>query len=334
MVTIYDVSDLAGVSLATVSRVMNKNTKVSDKTKQKVLEAMDKLGYRPNAIAKGLASKRSSSVGVLISELHGPFYGMMMSAIETELRRFDIHAIIAAGHSDAAKEEDAIDFLLSRRCDALILYVESVSDEYLIELSQRTTPIVVLGRNIKKIQKNCINLDNELGGYLACQYMLELGHKKIAYISGPLWKKDSQERFAGHKRALAEKNIQFSDKLLYEGDFQESGGVNGMTHLLSARSSFTGVVCANDEMAAGAMTVARDQGLSIPEDLSVVGFDNVAYARYVYPKLSTVNYPVREMAQMAARWVLKNVYKNQNLELANVFEPEMVVRDSVKKLRK
>ncbi|TQV65966.1 LacI family DNA-binding transcriptional regulator [Exilibacterium tricleocarpae] len=334
MTTIYDVSELAGVSLATVSRVMNKNANVSDKTRQKVVNAMEQLGYRPSAIAKGLASNRSSSVGVLISELHGPFYGSMMSAVEAELRKFDIHAIIAAGHSNAEKEAESIEFLLTRRCDALILWVESVPDRYLVELAKRDTPIVVLGRKIAKITKNCVSLNNEEGGYLAARYLLEQGHRKIAYISGPLWKGDTQDRLSGHKRALAEYGVKFNTKLHCEGDYREEGGFRGMTELLGLRNTFSAVVCGNDEMAAGAMTSARDAGLSIPEDLSVVGFDNLVYARYLYPKLSTINYPVREMAQMAARWVLKHVYKNQRLVATNIFEPELVARDSVQQFRR
>lgn len=334
MATIYDVSELAGVSLATVSRVMNKNANVSDKTRQKVLSAMEQLGYRPSAIAKGLASSRSSSVGVLISELHGPFYGLMMSAIETELREFDIHAIIAAGHSDAGKEAESIEFLLSRRCDALILWVESVSDRYLVDLAKRGTPIVVIGRKVAGIARNCVSLNNEEGGYLAARYLLEQGHRKMAYIAGPLWKHDVKERLSGHKRALAEYKVNFNEKLLYEGDYREEGGFRGMSHLLGLRNTFSAVICANDEMAAGAMTSARDAGLSIPEDLSIVGFDNLVYARYLYPKLTTVNYPVREMAQMAAHWVLKHVYGNRRFTTTNTFAPALVARDSVKKVHR
>lgn len=329
MATIYDVADLAGVSLATVSRVMNKNTRVSDKTKQKVTSAMEALDYRPSAIAKGLASNKSGSVGVLISELHGPFYGKMMSAIETELRRADVHAVIAAGHSDAAEEKEAIEFLLSRKCDALVLWVESVPDKYLVELAKRDTPIVILGRKINGLAKNCINVDNQMGGYLAGCHLAQKGHKKVAYISGPLWKKDSQDRLKGFEAGLAEYKVKLNPKLIYEGDYQETGGAEGVASLLKERSKFTALFCSNDEMAAGAMAAARDLGVRIPEDLSFMGFDNVKYAEYVYPKLTTVNYPVGEMAQMAAKWVLKNVYNKKNLEISNHFEPSLVERDSV-----
>lgn len=332
MATIYDVSELAGVSLATVSRVMNNNARVSDKTKQKVTAAMEALDYRPSAIAKGLASNKSGSVGVLISELHGPFYGMMMSAIETELRNADVHAIIAAGHSDAAEEKEAIEFLLSRKCDALVLWVESVSDKYLLELSKRSTPVFILGRKINGLAKNCITLDNHMGGYLAASHLAKMGHKKVAYISGPLWKKEAQDRLGGFKAALAEHKIKLNENLIYEGDYQEAGGQAGLQHLLKQRAKFSAVFCANDEMAAGAMSAARDLGLSLPQDLSIMGFDNVKYAEYVYPKLSTINYPVGQMASMAAKWVLKTVYNNKNIEVLNHFEPTLVERESVAKV--
>lgn len=329
MATIYDVADLAGVSLATVSRVMNKNARVSEKTKQKVTSAMEALDYRPSAIAKGLASNQSSSVGVVISELHGPFYGKMMSAIETELRRADVHAIFAAGHSDPAEEKEAIEFLLSRKCDALVLWVESVPDKYLVELAKRDTPVVILGRKINGLAKNCITVDNQLGGYMAACHLAQKGHKKVAYISGPLWKKDSQDRLKGFQRGLEEHKIKLNEKLIYEGDYQETGGAEGITHLLKQRAKFSAVFCSNDEMAAGAMAAVRDLGIVIPEELSFMGFDNVKYAEYVYPRLSTVNYPVGDMAQMAAKWVLKHVYRKKSIEIVNNFEPSLVSRDSV-----
>lgn len=332
MATIYDVSDLAGVSLATVSRVMNNNAKVSEKTRKKVDDAMKQLRYRPNSIAKSLASNRTNSVGILVSELHGPFYGVLMSTIEKELRKSDIHSIIAAGHSDLEEEKEAIEFLLSRKCDALILFVESVSDKYLVELSKAGTPIVILGRTISGIKSRCISANNDQGGYSAAQLALNNGHKKIAYISGPLWKKDSQQRLAGHKRALAEHGVAFNEKLLFEGDFREGSGTKGMAHLLKLRSKFTALICGNDEMAAGAMVVATDNGLSMPGDISIMGFDNSSFCRYLTPKLSTVNYPVSEMAEMAARWVLKNVYQNQQFSIDNLLRAEVVERDSVRKI--
>lgn len=332
MATIYDVSVLAGVSLATVSRVMNKNTNVSEKTKQKVLEAMAQLDYRPNTIAQSLASSCSNSVGVLVSQLDGPFYGPMMTEIESCLRDAGKHVIIAAGHSNEAQEKDAVEFLLDRGCDALILDVEAVSDDYLIELCKQSTPIVFINRYIGAIRERCIYLDNELGGYLATQHMLSLGHTHIAYISGPLFKLDARQRLSGHKKALAEQGIAYESELFYEGTFKEISGSDGMRHLLSLKRPFTGVICANDQMASGAIATCLEQGLSVPGDLSFVGYDNIPFPQYISPKLTTLSNPIHEMGKMAAFWVLKHVYSKEDIEIQKDFTPSIFIRDSAAKI--
>lgn len=328
MATIYDVSLRAGVSLATVSRVINKNNNVSDKTRQKVLEAMAELDYRPNTIAQSLASNVSNSVGVLVSQLDGPYYGPMMAEIEAALRAQNKHVIIAVGHSDAAVEQDSVEFLLSRGCDALILDVEAVSDDYLVKLSQRSVPIVLINRYIQAMEPCCIYLNNELGGYLATRHMVDLGHRSIAYISGPKNKHDAMERLVGHQRALAEGGLVFDPALYIEGDYKEEGGEAGMLALLQTGKSFSAVVCANDQMASGAIAVCLQRGLVIPRDLSVIGYDNVPFAKYISPKLTTVNNPIHEMGKMAALWVLRYVYADDQTLVNNVFEPELVVRGS------
>ncbi|WP_105168300.1 LacI family DNA-binding transcriptional regulator [Pseudoalteromonas sp. T1lg23B] len=328
MATIYQVSELAGVSLATVSRVMNNNTKVSDKTKQKVLKAMAELGYQPNSIAQSLASNRSNSVGVLVSELHGPFFGDMMSAIEDTLRLEGKHTIITSGHSDEERERASIEFLIGRKCDALILHAEAVTDEYLLELEVRGIEFVLINRYIQQIENRCIRLDNKQGGYLATQHLIKLGHQKLAYISGPKWKQDAQERLQGHKQALADAKIEFDDALCFEGDYQQSSGAKGLDWLYEHAPQFTCVVCANDEMASGVMTRARQLGIDVPSELSVVGFDNIIYASYLYPTLTTIDYPIYEMGKMAAKYILKQVYEKKNLDIKSVFVPKLEVRDS------
>jgi LacI family transcriptional regulator len=330
MATIYEVSRLAGVSLATVSRVMNDSARVTEKTRQKVLSAMAELGYRPSSIAQSLASNRTNSVGILVPELHGPFFGTMLSGIEAELRGAKKHVIITVGHSDEEKEIDGIEFLESRNCDALILHVDAVSDRYLEGLKSGRTPFVVINRSIPGIADNCINLDNEYGGYIATKALLERGHRKVAYISGPRWKKDANERLAGHKRALGEFGVPFDETLKFEGDFHESGGASGMEYLIGTGVPFSAVVCANDDMAAGAMVVARNSGLQIPDDVSVVGFDNVIFSHFTYPQLSTIDYPISDMGQMAARWILQNVYGQDGHEIRNLFKPELVDRASIR----
>jgi LacI family transcriptional regulator len=329
MATIYEVSELAGVSLATVSRVINDSSKVRPKTRKKVEAAMKELDYHPNPIAQSLASNRSNSVGVLVPELHGPFFGVILSGIEAELRAAGKHIIITAGHSEEETEKESLDFLSTRRCDALILYVYGVSDDYLVEFTENSVPVVFLNRLIPDMASQCISLDNELGGYLATKSLLELGHRELAYISGPLWKRDSTKRLMGHERALGEFGLSLNEQLVFEGNYEESSGRRGMEHLLAGGIPFSGLVCGNDEMAAGAMGAAREKGLAIPDDFSVIGFDNVFFTHYTYPELSSIDCPIEQMGRMAARCILKNAYGEEGLEIQNRFEPSLVRRASI-----
>lgn len=332
MATIYQVSELAKVSLATVSRVMNGNAKVSDKTREKVLSAMKELGYRPNSIAQSLASSRGNSVGLLVAELDGAFFGEMMAGVESELRAAGKHIIVTTGHSEEEKEKEGIEFLISRNCDAIILHVEAVSDEYLVELSKGKTPIFIVSRYVEDLAEQCISLDNELGGYLATKSLLELGHTEIACIAGPQYKFDAKARFKGYKRALAEHNVPFKEELFYSADFKETGGSEGIAHIMNQQHKFTGLVCGNDEMASGAMNYARENGLSLPKDLSVVGFDDVIFARYIHPKLTTILNPVNEMGKMAAKLVLNKIYQIKEPNIQQIFKPSLIVRESTKPL--
>jgi LacI family transcriptional regulator len=328
MATIYEVSELAGVSLATVSRVLNDSTRVSDKTREKVLAAMRELDYRPNTVAQSLASNRSNCVGVLVSEVYGPIFGSLLAGIEDELSQAGKFTIFATGHSDADKEREAIRFLISRNCDALILHVEALSDEYLLEQRKGELPFVLVNRVVPGMEAGCFALDNEKGGYEATKMLLDMGHRKIAYISGPLAWRDARDRLAGHKRALQEHGQRFDERLLVEGDYREITGSNAMTQLLQQGIPFSAVACANDDMAAGAVEMIRGRGMSIPDDLSIVGFDNAPVSRYLYPKLSTVNFPTSDIGRMAAHWVLQNVYDQNGTEIKHLFKPSLVERGS------
>lgn len=328
MATIYEVSELAGVSLATVSRVVNGTAKVRQSTKDKVEAAMRELGYRPNTIAQSLASNRSNSVGILVPELIGPFYGALLSRIESLFRAAGKHVIIAAGHSDAELERDSIEFLQSRHCDALILHVESVSDDYLVALAESECQFALINRRVAAISERCITLDNRLGGFLASEHLLALGHRNIGYISGPMWKQDAKERYAGHQQALMDFGVKENQHAFFEGDFQETSGVAGLQYFIEQRIPISALVCANDEMAAGALTAAHDLGISVPEQLSIVGFDNTNFSHYTFPKLTTIDYPIAEIGAMAARWVLAHVYQKPGEPLVSSFQPKLVQRHS------
>lgn len=329
MATIYEVSKLAGVSLATVSRVINGSSSVSPKTLKKVQLAMEQLNYQPNAVAKSLASSRSDCIGVLVSELKSAFFTDMMGAIEQEFRKYNKHIVVTASHSDAGNERDDIKFLISRNCDALIVHVEALSDDYIIELCRGPVPIVVVNRYIPEIEQHCIFLNNELGGYLATKAAIDNGHRDIVYVSGPNRKNDAMERLEGHKRALAEAGIKFDPSRLFEGNYLQHGGWNGFMHFHEAHIPFSAIICGNDEMATGAMAAAREVNLDLPSDISVIGFDNMNFAKYTYPKLTSIDNPIGDMGRMAARIIMQRVYKTEGQDIQHQFLPEVITRDSL-----
>ena len=175
---------------------------------------------------------------------------------------------------------------------------------------------------------SCITIDDEYGGFLATQCLIELGHTELACITGPLWKIDGQQRFTGFKRALNEYGLELNPDLVVEGDYQEVSGRRAMERLIATKKRFSGLVCGNDEMAAGAIAVARRAGMVIPDELSVIGFDNVFFTRYMHPQLSTIDYPIGKMGQMAARCVLRDVYGGHKFQIQNRFEPSLLRRGS------
>lgn len=332
MATIYEVAEQAGVSLSTVSRVLNGRKTVNPKMREKVEAAMRELNYRPSSVARSLATNRSDSIGVLVSELDTPFFGEMMQAIEATLREANKHVIITVGHNDQQQEVDAVEFLISRNCDALIMHSEGMTDEQLLAVNRDKLPIAVINRDVQGLENGCFCLDNEQGGYIATQHLIKKGHEKIAYISGPSRKTDAMERLAGHKRALADASIAIDETLIFEGNYKEEDGKQGLLALRAIHPDITALVCANDWMASGAMSCARDLGLQLPDDLSIVGFDDVVFAHHVYPKLTTVSNPVYKMGEMAAKSILSRVY-DQKHTLRLMYDAELIERDSVADLR-
>ncbi|WP_374763753.1 LacI family DNA-binding transcriptional regulator [Yunchengibacter salinarum] len=329
MATIYAVSRLAGVSLATVSRVINGNVRVKAETRKKVEDAIKALDYHPNSAAKSLASNRSDSIGLLVSELHGPFFGGLMSVIEKDLREAGKHVIITAGHANARSEEKGIDFLINRNCDGLILHCEDLSDLKLLQLSEKDVPLILVNRYVEDLKDGCIDLDNREGGRLACQHLIDQGHRRIACISGPKWKRDAMNRLKGHRGALEQAGIPWQPALCAEGTYREESGYDCMLRLLDSGQPMTAVACGNDEMAVGAMKALRERGIQIPQDISVVGFDDVVFATLAVPPLTTVHFPVDDMGHLAADLILSKCYGEERDIGALRFKPRLVVRNSV-----
>lgn len=327
MSTIKEVSELAKVSQATVSRVMNGSDRVTDATKRRVMAAMEELGYRPNSAAQSLASNRTNSIGMVVSELQGPFYGPMMAGVEEVLRKAHKHLIIAAGHGEEATEKDAIEFLIGRQVDGLILLVERIDDDYLLALNTRV-PVFLINHHIQGLHERTVWLDNELGGYRATRHLLDQGHTRIACITGQMWKQDAQERLQGYLRAMAEADIEVDESWIVNSYFELQGGFDAFETLLRRRVDCSAIFACNDEMAFGVLEAAARHDIMVPEDLSVIGFDNIFTANYVKPKLTTMNFPMFEMAQASAQMALNTVYHKQATK-ESVFKPTLVERQTV-----
>lgn len=327
MPTIYQVAERAGVSLSTVSRVLNGKASVNKALKERVDEAIKELNYRPNAVARSLANNRTDSVGVLIPKRNASVFSETLQALECTLRKAHKHVVIAIGDPGIEAEKEAVEFLVSRNCDALIIDSETLSDEYLVNLNQTTLPTVLLDRHIDEIPDACFTFNNEKGGYLATRHLLELGHKSIAYLSGPVSKAAAGSRLTGHKRALLEAGLTVNPQLIFNGDASENDGERGLLELMARDLPFSALVCASDGMASGAIGCARDLGMRLPHDLSIVGYDDMLIAHHLHPKLTAVHHSRADMAAIAATYILNKVY-GQTHHIQPSFEPSLVVRES------
>ncbi|MFQ3231275.1 LacI family DNA-binding transcriptional regulator [Reinekea sp.] len=328
MATIREVSKLANVSVATVSRVVNGNKWVSDTTREKVLAAMGELGYQPNSFARSLATNKSETIGMVIGDLSGPFFGGMMNSAENAVRKAGKHLIVTSGHDTIESELGAIDFLLQRRVDGLILHLDVLPDEDIIRLSDNShVPIVLVNRHISELSDHCISVDNDTGGYLATQHLIDLGHTSIACITGPLYKKDARNRLAGYRRAIEQANLTYDDNLVVESDYTEQGGKTSIERLARRKLNYSAVFAHNDHMAIGAMNMLKKQGKSLPDECSIVGYDDMVMARYVEPALTTITIPVNEFGTQSAHLALKLGGEEMD-DITYKFEPKLTIRRS------
>ncbi|MGF1702317.1 substrate-binding domain-containing protein [Photobacterium makurazakiensis] len=329
MATIKDVAKLSGVSVATVSRVINKSPKASKASVESVTKAMRELGYRPNANARALVSQSTNTVGVVVGDVSDPFFGVMLKAIDNVARQNGKHVLIGNGYHDAKTEREAIELLINSRCESLIIHSKGLSNQELIDFAHEVPGLVIINRYIPEIATRCIALDNHKGAYLATEYLIKHGHKRIGYISSTYDIEDTQQRRAGYTDALQANNIKVDENFIEYGHPDEEGGETAMTNLLSKNLGLTAVATYNDYMAAGCLSVMDENGISSPQDVSIIGFDDGIIAKYLNPKLTTVRYPINIMAEQAAQLSLQLAKAENKNEYPRMFVPTLVRRRSV-----
>jgi LacI family transcriptional regulator len=329
--SILEVSRLAGVSPATVSRVTNQAALVKESTRNKVLKTMQELGYQPNSAAQSLSSKRSNTLGMIVSQLDGPFYGPVMSGVEETLRKHNKHVIIASGFGEESLEREAVDFLMARQVDGLILLTEGLGSGYLNELAKQI-PLYLINQHVDGLENRNMWLDNEDGAYWATRHLIDQGHKDIVCIGGQTYKQDANERLSGYQKAMSEAGLEVTDQHIVRTNFEVEGGIEGMQQLEDSGIRYTAVLAGNDEAAFGVYKWAARHNRVIPKDFSVIGFDDVLMSSYVTPKLTTMNFPKFDMAQAAANMAYQEIYNKKAPEGVK-FKTRLVVRDSVTKPR-
>ena len=302
-VTLDEVAAVAGVSAATVSRILNGTAVVSELKKQAVDKAIERLGFVPNPVARGLAGGRTLSVGVVTQAIDSPFYGVALRGIEEELAAAGYSPLFVSGHWNAEQEESCIDMLRSRRVDGIIVLTGRLSDSAL-RATARALPVVVTGRDLKAPNLFSLNFDNFEGGRLATHHLMALGHRRIAFISGDPEHADALERQRGYRAALEAANIAYEPELVVPGRYYELSGLEAVERLMQSRQHFSAIFAANDQMAFGAALGLHRRGLRVPQDVSLVGFDDLPASLYSIPPLSTVHQPVQELGRLAASAML------------------------------
>ena len=324
-VTLAMVASAAGVSASTVSRVLNGTAVVSPDKKAAIDAAIASLGFVPNPVARGLAGGRTLSVGVVTQAIDSPFYGGSLRGIEDVLDAAGYSPLFVSGHWNAGVEARCIDVLRSRRVDGIVVLTGRLSDAALRDCA-KALPMVVTGRTLKARNLVALNFDHFTGARLATEHLLALGHRRIAFITGDPSHPDAIDRERGYLAALAAAGVSANPGLTVPGLFTEDSGQLAVNRLLDGRERFTAIFAANDQMAQGACLGLQRRGLRVPQDVSVVGFDDLAASRYTQPPLTTVHHPAYDLGRLAATAMLQLLRGEP--AVVTVPPPQLVIRES------
>ncbi|MFO7683501.1 MAG: substrate-binding domain-containing protein [Chloroflexota bacterium] len=329
-ITIQDIALKANVSKSTVSRVLNDTTPVAPEKETAVLEAMAELNYQPNIFARGLAGGQSLTIGALTQNIGSPFYDTIMRGIIAGLEGSDYSPIFADGRWQLAAEQKALQTLLERRVDGLIIVGGTLSGETLAKLEEQA-PVVIVAREVAELQEYCLFTDNFQAAYEATRFLIEAGHRRIAHITGLEMHQDARRRRAGYTQALADAGIEFNQDLVVGGDFRRQSGILGVETLLTRGQTFSAIFAANDQMASGARLALFRRGIRVPDDISLIGFDDQPESAYMTPPLTTVRQPADELGEAAAAFMLHILKKKPFTP--PTFPTELIIRESVARFR-
>ena len=329
-VTITDIAQRADVSISTVSRVLRGTAPVTESKREAVLAAVAELNYQPNVFARGLASGESMAMGVLTQNFGSPFYDAILQGVVQGLRDTRYFPVFADGQWQLEIEKEAVTALMQRQIDGLIVIGGFLASEQLSRFAEQI-PIVVVARRVPNYEENCLYIDNMQAAYMATQHLIELGHRQIAHISGRADHPDAAERKRGYIKALEDAGIEPLPELIVEGNFRRQSGVLAVDMLLTRGTAFSAIFAANDQMAFGTRLALYRRGIRVPEDLSLVGFDDEPAAAFMIPPLTTVRQPALELGREASKVILARL-RGQQISPAPL-NAELVVRESTARPR-
>jgi LacI family transcriptional regulator len=330
-ITIVDVAEKAGVSFGTVSRVINNDVHVKQETRERVIGVMQKLGYTANRQARSLAGGRSNTIGVLVPDLGTGYIGEIIRGIDTELSLTDLDLILYTTHRTASKEANYVANLARGMVDGLLLVLPRSPIDYIGTLASRTFPFVLIDH--QGIGRDCpaVGATNWQGAYHATEYLIHLGHTRIGFITGSMDLGCAADRQEGYRSALRTAHLDVDEELIYEGTFFQPDGYSGASELLNLVDPPTAIFASNDVMALGVMDAVRNRGFRVPDDVSVIGFDDIPQAAMVRPALTTVNQPLEKMGRVATQMLMELTQKKEKTNtVENRIElpTELVIRDS------
>ncbi|MBD0785345.1 HTH-type transcriptional repressor PurR [Vibrio sp. Y2-5] len=335
MATIKDVARLAGVSTTTVSHVINKTRFVAEATQEKVLEAVKELNYAPSAVARSLKCNTTRTIGMLVTQSTNLFFSEVIDGVESYCYRQGYTLILCNTGGIYEKQRDYIRMLAEKRVDGILVMCSDLTQELSEMLeSHADIPKVIMDWGPEASKADKIIDNSELGGYLATKYLIDRGHKDIACLSGHLNKLACQERIAGFRRAMEEANLVVNDNWILEGNFECDTAVLAADKIIAMDKMPTAVFCFNDTMALGLMSRLQQKGVRVPDDISVIGYDNIELAEYFSPPLTTIHQPKRRVGKNAFEILLERIKDKEHERRIFEMHPEIVERDTVKDLTK
>jgi LacI family transcriptional regulator len=332
-VTIKDIAAKANVSTTTVSRVINNKPDVSDKTKAKIQKIITQNNYQPNDIARGLVLKKTKTIGLIIPDISNPFFPEIIKGVEHKTKDFGYSVIICDTDNQIKQEKSSIDLLLSKQVDGIIMSLSNDSLMDLDAIKESNLSIVQLDRNIPDLNYPMVSVDNKVSGYKATKYLIDLGHKKIGHVTGELHTKTAQDRMEGYKKALNDNNLEINEILIINGDYSKKSGYQAMKKMINNQTP-TAVFFANDLMALGAYEALDEYNLKIPDDISIIGHDDIDVSSLIQPKLTTMSQPKNKLGKIAAEILLDLIENNKDFSEDVILNTKLVKRQSAKKLDK